>query len=294
VSTPSDGINSGPPELRYQLLRVALERFKRTPSALSPAELAQAQCQAEQTFDLETLVLGSPEAQGLVIPAERLDEALNAVAVRYPDAEAFTADLADNRLDETLLRCALHRELLFDAVMQQVGARRPEISEVDERLFYQLHRDRFTHAERRTARHILISVNDDFAENSHAAALARIEHLADRLRGRPNRFESLARRHSECPTALDGGRLGTVIRGQLYPELDAALFELGQGEVSGVVGSELGFHVLLCEKIHPGRAMPFTQVRERIRALLDERRRRTCQRAWIAGLQQAAAAQPAG
>jgi peptidyl-prolyl cis-trans isomerase C len=294
VTTPCDGINSGPPELRYHLLRASLERFKRTPSALSPVELAQAQRRAVQSFDLETLVLGTPEAQGMWIPPERLEEALNEVAGRYPDADAFTADLSDNGLDEALLRRALHRELMFDAVMQRVGARRPEISEVDERLFYQLHRDRFAQPERRTARHILITVNDDFAENGPAAALARIEHLAGRLAGRPNRFESLARRHSECPTALEGGRLGTVTRGQLYPELDAALFDLGQGEVSGVVGSELGFHVLLCEKIHPGRAVPFTQARERIRALLDERRTRTCQRAWIAGLRQAAAAQSAG
>jgi peptidyl-prolyl cis-trans isomerase C len=294
VSTPGDDINGEPPELRYHLLRAALERFKRTPSALNPAELAQARRRAAETFDLETLVLGTLEAQGLVIPAERLEESVNAVAGRYPDAEAFTADLADNGLDETLLRRALHREFLFDAVMQRVAACRPEISGVDERLFYQLHRDRFTHPERRTARHILITVNEDFPENSRTAALARIEQLAGRLAGRPNRFESLARRHSECPTALDGGRLGTVTRGQLYPELDAALFGLWQGEVSGVVGSELGFHVLLCEKIHPSRAVPFAQARERIRALLDERRRRACQQAWIAGLQQATAAQPAG
>jgi peptidyl-prolyl cis-trans isomerase C len=294
VSTTTGGINGGPPELLYHLLRAALERFKRTPSALNPAELAQARRRAAETFDLETLVLGTREAQGLVIPAERLEESVNAVAGRYPDAEAFAADLADNGLDEALLSRALHRELLFDALMQGAGARRPEISEVDERLFYQLHRDRFTHPEQRTARHILVTVNDDFPANGRLAALARIERLASRLAGHPNRFESVARRHSECPTALDGGRLGIVTRGQLYPELDAALFELRQGEVSGVVGSELGFHVLLCEKIHPGRVVPFTQARERIRALLDERRRRICQRAWIAGLRQAAAAQTTG
>ena len=147
--------------------------------------------------------------------------------------------------------------------------------------------------ERRTARHLLITVNDDFAENRRDLARARIEQLAEQMQGpaggRAQRFESLARQHSECPTALEGGRLGEVVPGQLYPALDAALFALGSGEIGGPVESELGFHLLLCERIQPGRSIPFTQARPQIRALLEERGRRNCQKAWIGGLRQTAA-----
>ena len=66
-------------------------------------------------------------------------------------------------------------------------------------------------------RQILITVNDAFVENQREAALARICDLAEKLVGRPNRFPSLARKYSECPSAMDDGRLGNLGRGQLYP-----------------------------------------------------------------------------
>jgi peptidyl-prolyl cis-trans isomerase C len=174
--------------------------------------------------------------------------------------------------------------------MAKVAARAPSIGELDLRLFYELHRECFTRPERHTVRQILITVNEDFAENRAAEALARLERLAERLGGRAQRFGALARRHSECPSAMEDGRLGTVARGQLYAELDAALFALAEGEVSRIVGSELGFHLLWCEKIHPGISMPFNKVRDQVRDVVEGRQRRNCQKAWIAELRQSASA----
>lgn len=292
-----------PAEYRYHLLRAAQELYRRNPSALDPNQFIEARRQADKTFDLEDLVLGAPEARGLVIAQTQLDAALAEIAGRYPDPTLlsrdgqyprgarsgpweFAEDLARNGLDETVLRRALQRELAFDAVMARVAARAPSIGDLDLRLFYELHRDRFTRPERRTVRQILITVNDDFAENSAAEALARLGRLGERLGGRAQRFGVLARRHSECPSAMEDGRLGTVVRGQLYPELDAALFALAEGEVSGVVGSELGFHLLWCEKIHPAISLPFNKVRDQVREVVEGRQRRNCQKAWIAELRQ--------
>jgi len=230
-------------------------------------------------------VIASPEAADVVIPDTRLDRALSEVCARYVDRHDFLADLARNGLDEEVLRLALHRELIFDTVMQRVAARRPVIGKLEERLFFELHRERFTMPERRTARHILITVNEQFAANRGDAARARIEVLADDLARRANRFPSQARRHSECPTAMEGGRLGTVSRGHLYETLDEALFALPEGGVSKPVESELGFHLLWCEKIHPARALSFAKARQRIRRLLETRAGRSCQKAWITELQ---------
>jgi peptidyl-prolyl cis-trans isomerase C len=277
-----------PPEYRYHLLRAAQERFGRNPGVLDPGQLAEARQQADRTFALETLVLGSPEAQGLIPPPERVDAALAEIARRYADEAALAEDLADNGLDGETLRRALHRELTFDAVMTRIGARAAAVGELDLRLYYELNRDRFTRPEQRTVRQILVTVNEAFPENHRDQALARLEQIAARLDGRAQRFGGLARRHSECPTALEDGRLGTVGRGQLYPELDAVLFALPEGAVSPVVESELGFHLLLCERIHPARTLPFHRVRERIRELLTERTRRNCQKAWIAQIRRAA------
>jgi peptidyl-prolyl cis-trans isomerase C len=114
--------------------------------------------------------------------------------------------------------------------MQRVGTYAEPITEIDERLFYELHRERFQTPEHRAARHILITVNDDYPENARDAARARIERIAADLKGHIERFGELARRYSECPTATQDGNLGLVRPGQLFPQLDQCLFRLaGRG-----------------------------------------------------------------
>ncbi len=276
-----------PPEYRYHLFRAAVAAGLAGLPGLGGPQLTQLARRADNSFDLESLVLGSPEAADMVIPNGRLAEAMSELRGRYPDQAAFLADLAGNGLDEETLRRALHRELIFDAAMQRAVAIRPAVSDIDERLFFELHKDSFTLPERRTARHILITISDRFAENRRDVARARIEKLTQKLAGRPNRFPSLAREHSECPSAMEDGRLGTVPRGRLYAELDAVLFGLAEGAVSGPVESEMGFHLLWCENIHYGRTLPFSKVRPRIQQILKKRAERNCQKAWIAELRRA-------
>lgn len=285
-ATPDSGaLSERPQAYRYHLLRAALGAGLPGLAELNSRCRSDISYQAGKSFDLESLVLGSPEAAKVAIPPSRLEAALSELCGRYPDRDAFLADLAGNGLDEETLAQALQRELIFDAVMQGVAARRPSVTEIDERLFFELHRDRFTQPERRTARHILVTVNDDYMENRREVARDRIERLADKLAGRANRFASLARKHSECPTAMEDGRLGTLSRETLYSELDAVLFSLPEGAVSEPVESEMGFHLLWCEKIHRARALPFSKARARIKQLLEERSDRNCQKAWIAELQ---------
>jgi peptidyl-prolyl cis-trans isomerase C len=281
---------------RYHLLRVASERFQSEPAALTEGQMREAERGARKSLEIEGLVLDSPEARKVLIPAQQVDAAVAQLRGRYPDGDAFLADLRRSGLDLDTLALVLRRELIFDAVMQRVASRHAEIDEIDVRLYYELHRGRFTSPERRTARHILITVNDDFDENHRDAALARIERLAERLRGHrgalAKRFSTLARQHSECPTALEDGRLGEVKRGQLYPELDALLFSLQEGQIGGPVETELGFHVLWCERIHPQKTLAFSRVRESILQILTERRRRDCQKAWLSKLRQGAIVRP--
>ena len=111
-----------------------------------------------------------------------------------------------------------------------------------------------------------------------------MEQVVEKLAGRADRFPQLARNYSECPTAMDGGKLGEVKAGQLYPELDAVLFAMEEGEISSIVESEMGLHLLLCESIKPGKLMPFPEVETKIRSMLEERQRRSCQKAWLAAL----------
>jgi peptidyl-prolyl cis-trans isomerase C len=272
------------PAYRYHLLRAALERFECDLNALAPEQMSEVADQAQRTFDLETLVLSSREALETLIPEPRLDAAVAEVRGRYPSHEDFEDDLARNGLDAHDLRQALRRELIFDAVMQRVGASAPAVDEIEERLFFELHPEHFTQPERRQARHILITVNEAYAENRREAAYARIDRLRETLAADSNGFGVQAQQHSECPTAMDEGRLGLVQPGQLFPTLDACLFRLAEGELSGILESELGFHLILCERIEPSRSVTFEDARPKIHTAMRQRRERDAQRNWIASL----------
>ena len=276
------------PEFRYHLLRAAGERFQTGIEGLDASQRAEVTRLARRTFELECLVLASPEARAVPISAERVELACAEVLGRYADATEFRSDLARNGLDPETLRLALRRELLFDGVMQRVADRQAAVTELEERLYYECNQERFRVPERRTVRHLLITVNEDFAENRRAVALRRIEAIRADLKGPPAgssaRFADLASRHSECPTALEGGRLGEVVPGQLFPSLDAALFALAAGEIGGPVESALGFHLLLCEAIQPAASLAFDQAQPQIHRLLAERARHQAQHAWINAL----------
>lgn len=288
---PGDGTR--PPSYQYHLLRAAIDQGHGGLAGFNGEVPTDLMRRAERSFELESLVLTSREAAELQISDGQLAEAVHEVASRYPDQQALRDDLQANGLDLDDLQVALKRELIFDGVMQRIGARRPDVTEMDERLFFELRKDRFTKPETRVARHILITINPDFADSDRDAAWARIQALSEKLSGRSNRFPSLARRNSECPTAMQDGRLGTIPRGQLYPSLDAVLFEMEDDAVSTPVESEMGFHLLWCEKIHRAKTTPFSSARPRIRQLLEERGARNCQKHWIGELRAKRAAETA-
>ena len=102
----------------------------------------------------------------------------------------------------------------------------------------------------------------------------------------------MALKNSECPTALQGGMLGIVPQGKLYPEIDAVLFKLKTGDISEIVESEIGFHLVLCKQILKPETLSLQKATPKIRQLMKERAKRTCQRAWLAQLTKEAAENP--
>ncbi|PKM46048.1 MAG: nitrogen fixation protein NifM [Gammaproteobacteria bacterium HGW-Gammaproteobacteria-1] len=266
----------------YLRLRTALAGFQRTPAQLSDEERQALEAQVARASALERKVLASPAAQDVHVPAAVVEQAVQTIASRYDSVDAFTEDMACNGLDQVSLRSALERELKVEAVLDRLTAAHCAVSDDEAAIYYYQHPERFTRPEIRTARHILITVNAAYAENRPERALPRLQQIRRELTDPAQQFEAMARRHSECPSAMEGGRLGRVKPGMLYPALDAELFAMAVGEVSDVVESEIGLHVLWCEAIEPGGVVPFAEVCGKIIDHLSERKRKQFLREWFA------------
>jgi peptidyl-prolyl cis-trans isomerase C len=265
----------------YLELKAAQNLFGKLPTALEANEREHVRKMAAKQFGLEARVLAAPEARDAMVPPASLTAAMEEVRKRYADEADFHADLQHNGLDEAGFMDALERELMVEAILEKVGTRAAQVSDIDVELYYHYHPDQFRRPETRGVRHILITLNDDLPDNTRPAAQGRIEAITARLARDPKRFEEQAMKHSECPTALQGGLLGEVPRGQLYPELDAALFEMQAGEISPILESPMGLHLLRCDTITPAAVLTLKEARGPIRTLLEQRRKRVCQGAWV-------------
>jgi nitrogen fixation protein NifM len=146
-----------------------------------------------------------------------------------------------------------------------ISAAAAAVSDTDVEIFYRLHQPRMRRPESRVLRHILITLNDDYFENRLPQVQSRINDIRKMLMDDPQRFDELALKHSECPTSLNGGLLGTVHRGQLYPELEPAAFALQTGELSAIAASPMGLHLLRCDGIEPERELSLAEASPSIR-----------------------------
>jgi len=280
MNTPDKSATIDP----YTLLRAALTLFKKKPDELQAAELKQAEVQALNEFNIESRILNAPEAGAVIISDKELQDAYQEIRARYEDDEIFLSDLEKNHLNKETLNAALFRQCRVNVVMELIASRAPTISEIEIGIYYHLHAEQFNRPERREACHIYISINPDYPENTRETAFSRMQELSEKLQKKPYKFAELALKHSECPTALQGGVLGLVPRGKLYPELDAVLFSIKAGEISEIVESEIGFHLVLCKQIQRAETLSLLKATPKIRQIMNERSRRTCQRAWLASL----------
>ena len=268
----------------HHQMRAALALFERPCAELSEEELADVIKHADQSIHIEALVLASSDARDIHILPAMLDKAMKTVRERYESHADFREDLSANGMTETELREALERELIVDAVMEKVAAGAEPVRDEDVRLWYDAHPERFTRPEQRSIRHILITINADLPDNTEARAWERIVGIRAQLTGSLNQFGTLAMRHSECPSALENGLLGRIAPGMLYEALDRAAFAMQPGEISDILRSEMGFHILFCEAIHPAETASFAEARDAIRQAMIKKNRTTAQRQWMRSL----------
>ncbi len=146
------------------------------------------------------------------------------------------------------------------------------IEENELRRAYEQEADRYVIPEQRHAAHILAMLSEQATAQDVEKARARIEALARRARAGED-FGVLARKHSDdADSAGRGGDLGTIRRGILPPELEAIVYALKPGEISGPVRTAYGYHLVKLIDYTPERRRPFEAVRKEIEQRLRRRK----------------------
>lgn len=136
-----------------------------------------------------------------------------------------------------------------------------EVSEAEIKAWYDGHKERYQQPEERRASHILIAAEKLGKDKARQKA----EEVLREVQAKPAAFAELARKHSDDPgSASQGGDLGFFGRGMMVKPFEDATFALRDGEVSGIVESDFGFHIIKLTGQHVAREKPLAEVRGEI------------------------------
>lgn len=218
---------------------------------------------------------------GLEIPENDIEDRIRTIRKKYESEQAFREALQDAGETMSEFRERLRKQLIAISMgMRKRREFREEavVSESEMRQYYTDHKEEFTHPERVRLRRIFLSAGNDEAER--AKAKARLESLRGELELGAD-FAELAKAHSEGPDAASGGLVGWVMHGDLVKPLEDAAFALEDGQVSAVVPTQFGFHLLKAEEHEDAGVMPYEEARVEIEPALREQYAQTRYKKWI-------------
>ena len=153
----------------------------------------------------------------------------------------------------------------FDAISKKI-----EIDDTKIEEYYKDNLRDFQMPEQRHARHILLKAGDKDSGQVHKEKEKKAEEVLQ-LAKNGGDFADLARKYSEGPSKGSGGDLGFFPTGSMVPPFDAAVSALQPGEISDVVKTRFGYHIILLEEIKPAETSPLSKVKERITQILQRK-----------------------
>lgn len=141
------------------------------------------------------------------------------------------------------------------------------VSDADIKSYYEQNAKRYGEEEQRRASHILIKTDKNVAAADQSAAKAKAEALLAQVRKNPADFAKLAKENSQDPgSAQNGGDLGYFGKGMMVKPFEDTVYQLKQGEISGLVQSDFGYHIIQLTGIKPAAIKPLDQVKGEIAA----------------------------
>jgi peptidyl-prolyl cis-trans isomerase D len=139
------------------------------------------------------------------------------------------------------------------------------VNEDQAREYYKQNEARYTAAEQRQASHILIAADKEQSADQRKAAREKAESILAEVRKAPDQFAALAKKHSQDPgSAEQGGDLGFQGRKAWVPPFENAVFAMKAGEVSNVVETDFGYHIIRLVATRGGDRKPFESVRAEV------------------------------
>jgi peptidyl-prolyl cis-trans isomerase C len=230
-----------------------------------------------------TLLSQESRSRGVKVEAAEIDAKMAQLRGQFPTQEAFEKALKDRGLTADALRKDAQVDLSVTKLMDAEVATVPGPSDADAKDFYDKNPDKFKEEEQVRASHILIRVDEKADAAAKKKARAEIDAVMKQVKAGGD-FAKLAQEHSQDGSAAQGGDLNYFGRGQMVEPFNKVAFELKPGQVSDVVQTQFGYHIIKVTDRKPGRTVPFEEANPQIKQFLDQQKKQQHADAFIEGL----------
>jgi len=240
-------------DLRLNIMVDALHK-----AIAGSAQVSESEIRERFNHDYEQRVM----AAIIVDPATQMDK------ITITDAQAKAWYESHKQDYQSPLKIKVNAvEISAMALAQDMSVDESEIKAA-----YNSRKAEFSVPEQRRARHILIKVAKTSSEGAYKAARKKLEAVQARLKAGED-FAKLAKEVSEdTATASKGGELGWFKAGVISPQLDEVVFAMDKGDVSDIVETQSGFHLIQLEDIRPAHQQTYAEVKDKIKNELIQTR----------------------
>jgi parvulin-like peptidyl-prolyl isomerase len=233
------------------------------------------------------LLLERSQQLDVPVSAADIDAEVAKVVEQVGGEENFKKALAAQNITEEAFRSELEKGARVNKLVEQActGVEEPTEQEVTD--FYEAHKSEYVTEPKVLCQHILVKVEDNSSSDEKSAAFEKILAIKERIAAGGN-FAEEAEKNSDCPSGREGGSLGWFGPGMMVPEFDKVAFEMKKGEVSGVVTTQFGYHIIYKADEQPGGQQTLVDVHDQIKDLLRHGARGKAVDAFVAELREKA------
>jgi peptidyl-prolyl cis-trans isomerase D len=258
----------------------SVERFE---SIAAAQGMSKQGLEARLRQDMATRMAVLPVAEGTLVSraggnaflAAALEEREISEMTFKPEAylakATLATDAAKNFYESNKVRFEVPEQIRFEYVVlsQAELEQKTQVSDAEVKAWYESHQDRYTQAEERRASHILVLADKDAKPEVVKAAEDKANDLLAQVKKNPSDFAKLAKQNSQDPgSASAGGDVGVVARGAMVKPFEDSVFALKEGQISDLVRTDYGFHIIRLSSVKPARIKPLADVKAEIVAEL--------------------------
>jgi len=253
-------------ERKFNLIK---ERYASMGVPLDDAKLTEFKDNILKSLIEQEVLYQESIAQGIKIDPEAIKAELDNFKKQFETEAAFKKQIAAMNYTVDAITSQIKQSKTIQMFIEEKVMSTVSISDEETKAYFDSHPDEFKMPERIRASHILLKVDPKATDASKAETLKKIEEIKSKLDNGED-FAKLAEENSDCPSSAKGGDLGFFSRGQMVKPFEETAFALKPGEVSGVVETQFGYHIIKTQEKKIATTLSYDDIKEKLTGKLKE------------------------